>query len=289
MTIRYLIICCSVNQKHLYILLFDRTLYLTYIHAPCGFDIGSISQMKGIEMKTSSSLQIDRRRVTDQIMDSLVRMIANGKLKPGDKLPAEHELMKQFGVGRSSLREAIGALSLLGLLTVQPGHGTHVNASSDRFLAKPFKWGMLTMGRDKLHELIEARIVIETAIVGMAAERATEEDLAEIRRHHARMASAKKGGKRTIQADLGFHSALAKASHNSVLMRFLSGLRQPMRNWMEQKASFNWGYDEVIEQHDAIVKAIEAHDIEKAQSALRKHLESVGERLTTALLERRLT
>ena len=240
-------------------------------------------------MKSSSSLQVDRRRVTDQIMDSLVRMIASGELKPGDKLPPEHELMKQFGVGRSSLREAIGALSLLGLLTVQSGHGTHVSASSDRFLTKPLKWGMLTMGRDKLHELIEARIVIETAIVGMAAERATEEDLAEIRYHHARMASAKKRGKRTIQADLGFHSALAKASHNSVLMRFLSGLRQPMRNWMEQKASFNWGYDEVIEQHDAIVKAIEAKNIEKAQSALRKHLESVGERLTTALLERRLT
>ena len=233
-----------------------------------------------------NTTQIQRRCVTDQIIDRLVSMIANGKVRPEDKLPPEHMLMKQFGVGRSSLREAIGALSLIGLLTVRPGHGTHVTASSDGFLSKPLRWGMMTMGRDKVHELVEARIVLEEAMVGMAAERATEEDIAEIRYHQGQLKAAKKSGQRAIKTDLSFHNALAKASHNSALVRFLSELRQPVRRWMEQKASITWGYEMVVEQHDAILNAIEAHDVERAQSALRQHLESVGERLTVVLLER---
>ena len=234
-----------------------------------------------------NATQIQRRRLTDQIIDQLVSMIANGALKPGDKLPPEHELMRQFGVGRSSLREAIGALSLIGLFTVRPGHGTHVSTSTDGFLSKPLSWGMLTMGRDRIHELVEARTALEHAIVGLAAERATEEDIEEMRRRHGDLKSAKKAKRKAIQADLAFHSALAKASHNSVLMRFLSELRQPMRSWMEQKASIVWGYDMVVEQHDAILTAIENRDVERAQAALREHLESVGERLTAVLLERK--
>ena len=68
----------------------------------------------------STSMRIERKRVTDQIIDQLIAMISEGKFKPGDKLPSETALMEHFGVGRSSLREAVGALSLIGMLTVQP-------------------------------------------------------------------------------------------------------------------------------------------------------------------------
>ena len=234
----------------------------------------------------SNATRIERKRLTDQIIDQIISMIVDKKLRPGDKLPPEPMLMEQFGVGRSSVREAIGALSLIGLLTVRPGHGTQVSISSEEFLVKPLRWGMMMMGGEKVHELVEARIVIEQAMVGMATERATDENVAEIKFYQNQLKAAKKPGRRAIQADLSFHNALAKASHNSVLRRFLVELRQPLRSWMEQKASFVGGYDMVIEQHDAILKAIEAHEVGKAQSALREHLESVGERLTAILLER---
>ena len=65
--------------------------------------------------------QVERKRLADQVADTLMNMIANGTFNPGDRLPSEPELMKQFNVGRSSIREAIGALSLVGLLTVRPG------------------------------------------------------------------------------------------------------------------------------------------------------------------------
>lgn len=68
-------------------------------------------------------MRIERRRLTDQIIEQLITMIAEGKFAPGDKLPPEHRLMKDFGVGQSSLREAVGDLSLIGLLSVSPGRG----------------------------------------------------------------------------------------------------------------------------------------------------------------------
>jgi len=165
----------------------------------------------------SAPVRIERRRLTDQIIEHLITMIAEGRFTPGGKLPPEHLLMKEFGVGRSSLREAVGALSLIGLLNVSPGRGTHVNPSSDEFLAKPLRWGMLMMERDRIHELIEARIALEQTIVGMAAERATEEDIREIRDCHEQMRAAKKSRRKAIQADFSFHIALAKAGHDDAL------------------------------------------------------------------------
>jgi len=234
-----------------------------------------------------SAMRIERKRVTDQIIDQLISMIADGRFKPGDRLPPEPVLMEQFGVGRSSLREAVGALSLVGMLTVRPGYGTHVNASLGESVSKPLRWGMFMGWREKLHEFIEARISIEEALVGMAAERATEEDIEEIRRCHDLMKAPKVSKQKAIQADLVFHTAIATASHNSVLARFLEELRQPVKNWMEQKASLFGGYDRVFEQHDTILKAIQARDPLKARKAMKDHLKAVGERLTAALLERR--
>jgi GntR family transcriptional repressor for pyruvate dehydrogenase complex len=235
-----------------------------------------------------NAMRIERKRLTDQIIDQLIAMISDGKLKPGDKLPSETALMEQFGVGRSSLREAVGALSLIGMLTVRPGHGTHVAPSAGESFSKPLRWGMFMSWREKLHEFIEARITIEQTLVGMAVERATEAEIEEIKRSHNLLKVSKLTKRKAIEADLVFHMSIAKASHNSVLARFLEELRQPVKNWMEQKASL---YGEknynVFEEHDAIVKAIEAHNPENARKAIREHLELAGERLTALLLERR--
>lgn len=232
-----------------------------------------------------NSLRIQRKRLSDQIIDNLISMIASGELKPGDKLPPEPELMEQFGVGRGSIRQAIGALELIGLITVRPGHGTHVTHSNDKIQAKSIGWSLLTIGHEKIRELVEARVELEQAIVKLAAERATEEEIAEIKAQQKKLKEAKRSGRKLIRADLGFHTALAKASQNSVLLRFLSELRQPIRHWMEQKARYDWGYDQVIEQHEAILKAVEAHDPQTAQSAMRIHVEMAGEKLVSAILE----
>ncbi len=227
--------------------------------------------------------QVERKRLADQIADTLMNMIGNGTFNPGDRLPSEPELMKQFNVGRSSIREAIGALSLVGLLTVRPGQGTHVANFSPDSRLKSF--GLLGIGREKVRELVEARIELETVIIRLAAKRATAEDLAEIKEKHLALKTSLKNKKEPIEPDLDFHMAVAKACHNSVLIKFLSEMRQPTRHWMEQKAKFDWGYEKVFEQHETILQAIETGNGPVAEDALKAHLQSTGEKLVASILE----
>ena len=90
-----------------------------------------------------------------------------------------------------------------------------------------------------------------------------------------------------IEADLGFHAVLSKVCKNSLLARFLTELRQPMRNWMEQMAKYDWDFEQVLVEHQAILNAVEAHDTEAAQAAMRVHVEIAGTKLRSALLEKK--
>lgn len=121
------------------------------------------------------------RRLSDQVVDSLIAMIASGELKPGDKLPPEPQLMSQFGVGRSSIREAIGALELIGLLAVRPGDGTTVKDSASMIESRAVGLSLLTIGQGAIRELVEARAELEVSMAGFAAERASDEDIDAIR------------------------------------------------------------------------------------------------------------
>ena len=199
--------------------------------------------------------QVERKRLADQVADQLIALIADGKLKPGDRLPSELELMKQFQVGRSSIREAIGALSLMGLDTVKPGQGTHVADFSVEVGSK--RIGLIGLGREKIRELVEARIEMECVIVRLAAERASEDDIAEMRNKHNQLKDVLNKYEEPNTSDLEFHLAIAKSCHNSVLIRFLLELRQPIWHWMKQKAKYDWGYAHVCDQHEVILQAIE--------------------------------
>lgn len=228
------------------------------------------------EKSISRMRKIERRRLPDQIIEQILSMIAKGKLKVGDQLPSERALMQQLGVGRSSLREAMGALSLMGIVSIRPGHGTRVAAYPEGRFEDRLKWNAFRR-QYRVQELVEARTVLEEAAAGLAAKRADEQDLAELKARLIELESAKKkkSRKKLAQADWAFHTALAKASHNEVLMRFLSELRQPIRIWMSRSvASAEYPvYDASKKQHAAILEAIEAKDPERAKVATRQNIE----------------
>ncbi|MDC7218271.1 MAG: FadR/GntR family transcriptional regulator [Spirochaetales bacterium] len=225
------------------------------------------------------------RRLSDQVVDSLIAMIASGELKPGDKLPPEPQLMSQFGVGRSSIREAIGALELIGLLAVRPGDGTTVKDSASMIESRAVGLSLLTIGQGAIRELVEARAELEVSMAGFAAERASDEDIDAIREQHERIVRPRCSGREFIAADMGFHSAIAAASHNLVLVRFFSEIRQPVLHWMEQKTRYDWGREMVAEEHGAIVDAIAARDAGAARAAMRKHIVRAGDKLIAAMQE----
>lgn len=237
------------------------------------------------ENKKQAPHKIQRKRLTDEIIDHLVGMVRNGALTAGDRLPPEPVLMDQFGVGRSSLREAIGALSLTGILSVSPGRGTFVVATPEEFLARPRQWGLSAVWQGKVQEVIEARIVLEQTIVGYAAERATKEDIAAIRDQLNQLQKVIPSGKKIIQADFGFHKALARACHNGILERFFDEIQQQVKSWMTQKSLVPGAYARVFEEHAAVLAAIEQRDAEQAKAAMQAHLKHAGDHLLASLGE----
>ena len=156
---------------------------------------------------------IQKKSLADMIAETLKQQITEGTYRAGDKLPTEPELMKTFGVGRSSVREAVKLLVNMGVVRVQQGSGTFVAVPSNN---DDVNIKMSTADRT---ELDEVRKILDIAIVEKAVARRTEKDIERMRASlEKRKVNAKKGLlEECIEADLNFHIAIADAAHNRIL------------------------------------------------------------------------
>ena len=148
-------------------------------------------------MKPGSNMQLSKKSLAEELAGRLQGQFMSGKFEVGEKLPPEPELMQIFGVGRSTVREAVRILSNMGFLKVRQGAGTFVER-----LTPPDEPMERRLGRADLHDLDEVRKILEVAIAEKAAERRTAHDGAL---------------QACIEADVNFHIALAEATHNEIL------------------------------------------------------------------------
>jgi len=119
---------------------------------------------------------VTKTSISDAIVDQLMRLIAKGDLKPGQSLPSERELCKNFGTGRSSLREALRCLCIVGVLTARVGEGTSVAKDGAKFLGKVVEWRIITEKHD-IEDLMQTRIALESMTAAGAAKRADPENI----------------------------------------------------------------------------------------------------------------
>src|SRR5688572_393202 len=105
----------------------------------------------------------------------MIDLISRGALKPGDRIPSEKQLCERFGVGRTSVREALRSLAVMGILTSHAGDGTYVSEDSSRYLEKALQWGLL-LDRKMVHDLVETRLMLECQTAYLAASKAQPED-----------------------------------------------------------------------------------------------------------------
>ena len=147
------------------------------------------------------------------------QIVAEGRLSPGDKLPNEVDLSHELGVSRATLREAIRALTVQGVLEVQRGRGTFVSRQVAEI--EDFGFGRLEEIRGRLRDLFELRAIFEPQAARLACVRATEQELAEILTQGERVAARIQAGEDRTQADLEFHGAIVRATHNAFMMRLL--------------------------------------------------------------------
>lgn len=218
---------------------------------------------------------LNRTSVPGSVFEQLLSYIVGGEWKEGHRIPPERELCSQLGVARPSLREALKALEIVGLLESRVGAGTFVRGRSE-FFSQPLLWAIASSSRTDVHEVVESRLVLEVEIAGFAAQRATAENLKEISDAINNLkVGIKKAGK-VLEADLRFHLALANAAHNHVLLNAVLMIRNLMQQWMLVTLRTPGTSERVLEQHTSIFEAVQARDSAMARDRMRSHLEEMG-------------
>jgi DNA-binding FadR family transcriptional regulator len=222
-----------------------------------------------------------RNTIVDEVTDELRMMIQSGQLKPGDYLDPQKALADRFGVGLSTVREAIQMLAAVGLVESHPGKGTWVREDAFHlvFNSKDVRTRLGVLNAEQVYE---ARLIIEVGLTRFAAERASPEDLAAIWRALDAMESAavSEDEDRFVQADLEFHLAVAKAGHNELLEQFYYLVRDLLSEVIAEMVSLPNVMQGSIEIQRAIARAIETHDPRKAQNAAQKHMQYIKTLLT---------
>ena len=170
------------------------------------------------------SLKIKAAKLSDVILQQLENMILEGSLAPGEKLPPERELAKQFEVSRPSLREAIQKLEAKGLVTRRQGGGTYVKNQLEEGLTDPL-FDLISKHPESQFDLLEFRHALEGIAAYYAALRGTSNDFAKVKQSFDQIALAKDELKQKAKAINDFHFCIAEASHNVVLLHLVRGMQ----------------------------------------------------------------
>jgi DNA-binding FadR family transcriptional regulator len=229
--------------------------------------------------------QRKHRSLAQGVVEEITRMIRQGILKPGDKLPTESAVMSQHGVSRTVVREAISHLQAAGLVQTRHGIGTFVldpPKSAPGISAE----SILTV-RDVL-AILELRIAMESETAGLAASRRSPQQLLELQSALGEMQHAMAQGRPAVEADKRFHLLIAQSTGN----RYFADILGQLGNAIIPRARLDTAQleqdkpadflERVNREHEDIFRAIERQDPEAARAAMRTHLSNSRERLVQA-------
>ena len=219
---------------------------------------------------------VRKGRRYEQVAEQIQQLIAQGVLKPGDKLPAERELAAQFGVGRSSLRDAIRTLEANGLVESRHGAGTVIRDLSTESLVVPLARALVRK-REMVAELLDVRRMIEPALAARAAQNATREEIAALETILARQEAKIGRGEDAIDEDSAFHDAVARAARNGVVLKVLDVLMDLLRESRERSLQVPGRVERSYAGHQRIFRAIKRRDPEGAEAAVKQHLKEIEE------------
>jgi DNA-binding FadR family transcriptional regulator len=219
---------------------------------------------------------VEPRRLYRQIADQIRALIGSGEVAPGARLPAERDLARQLGVSRPSLREALIALEVEGLLDVRVGSGIYVTQTESRA-------GVAVLaGESGPFEVIRARWMIEGECAALAAKHGSPAQLRAISKAHSDLQKEARRHHNPLGADRRFHVRIAEATGNSALELVVQTLWHqrvgPLYRALESKLEYPAMAAETIEEHEAVLDAIIAREPAAARSAMRRHMDMTKKR-----------
>jgi GntR family galactonate operon transcriptional repressor len=222
------------------------------------------------------------KRLHEQVMRAITERIVTGEWAAGASLPSEAELCVQFGVSRSSVREALRVLAEKGLIEVRHGLGTRVNPTErwdflDALVLSVRRQHPTTAMVGMIRDLIEARRIVECEVAALAAERATHADLEWLHQALQGMRHSVNDSTAFAEADFDFHRALLETTRNRVLIRMADPIRELLEYSLQATDSVADSLSRALADHEALFDAVKAHDPEAARAAMRAHLDSTAD------------
>jgi GntR family transcriptional repressor for pyruvate dehydrogenase complex len=232
--------------------------------------------MIGIPLQAGA---VRRRRLYEEIAGRLEAMIHEGHYTPGDQLPSERELMKQFGVGRPAVREALFALQKMGLVAINSGERARVTQPTPKVVFESLAGSArhLLAAPDGVRNFQEARLFFEIGLARYAAEHASEADLAELKRALDANRQALDNLYAFERTDVAFHYVLALIPRNPIF----TAIHEAIVAWLTEQRSTTLrtpGQKFVAcRAHEKIYEAIASRDPDAAERVMRAHLDQVTE------------
>jgi len=223
---------------------------------------------------------IKRAKVSDEVAKQIKALISEGKLKPGDRLPPERELIKQFGISRPSLREALKSLGTMGFLEVKQAKRTYVKSVTSERMQGPLSL-LIQTDTQKIYDLIEVRKAMEAWGAYYAAQRASEEDIERLEKILKEMKQAIEKDQPWEKEDADFHLAVAQATHNIIQIHLMSTIYDLLKESVAKIFTNHVKRKKLYQQHCRIFYAIKKHSPEKARESTLEHLGYVDSEVKT--------
>ena len=238
----------------------------------------SKESLESLESAVPEFGPVERKILWEQVAEQLMAMLRDRQLRPGDKLPPERELAAMMQVSRPSLREALRALSMMNVLEVRQGAGTFVTSLETELLVEHLDF-VLSLDESSLIELFEARKIVEIGIAGLAAQRITGEELAELEAGLARSQDTLHHPVDFLRADEQLHKTIIKAARNPIMSRVIDSISRLLLVSRSRTVEIAGVRERTVEDHRAIVAALKRRDPEAAQEAMLQHLSNVEQGL----------
>ncbi|ACU90063.1 FadR/GntR family transcriptional regulator [Desulfomicrobium baculatum] len=224
---------------------------------------------------------IQQKRTYEEITTRLQTMVQNDDLKPGDRLPPERQLAILFGVSRNSVREAIKSLEQHGMLVSRPGAGTFIAENNPASLASAMG-DAFARERHRLDDIFELRLLLEPQIAHLAAQRIKQHELAELQDLIHAYKKNLGDGLPVFFFDQAFHDAIAAATGNQSIILLMEQMHDLLRESRDEALQSPARNAKSLEDHHAILAALNSHDPERAREAMTEHLKHTREIVFTS-------
>jgi GntR family transcriptional repressor for pyruvate dehydrogenase complex len=225
---------------------------------------------------------IHRARVHEEVAQRLQALILEGKLKPGDRLPPERELVRRFQVSRGSVRDAVRTLELIGLVRSRQGEGTSVREPSADSLTAPLSSALVPTS-NLVAALLDARRILEPPLAARAALNASDEEIAHLQDVLRRQRQKVRRGELTVEEDSDLHYSIALAARNSVVRKMADLLMDLLHQSQARSLQVEGRLERSLPGHRRIVLAIQQHDPRAAEEAMLLHLQQISDLVLATL------